>query len=624
MSGPRAPVTLKDVVSTLGAPIQEEHAWALIFQSLTKMLEVTQEKMEAKCYLVKRLEELVITPDGEIHEDSFLRKEDNVARDEMTHLGAGIADLAVVVYDALEWELQLDGFARQLGQDLEDLITRMADGDDPEEQDEGIDLDEDEITFALCEDLFKSCKKHFSTVINPDEAKDHYRQVCKAMVATISDLSSMMSVIKTRRHSDLKELEMMEEKEWAGVFNMVMDELRTGVKLRKTTHEKSNIEFSMTPYEMLMDDIKSNKAVLKPPRRDLPEHVELAARDKIMNYIKSKPKLKPANERKLAELVIEETPVEKMMSDIRTGKARKSLRRSRRLSNSPLRLSGDQVACVKVNGKKLLVIDDDLQSSMLKFDSSPDNSADEVELDCSVFDSPPKSPILEESLNLQEFGSMRHKVVKAGLDRTGRFKEEELEEFITAARECVQCQETQFTWYRRPNCCFVCNHKVCNSCVTKMKFPKADPSEVPLSSLSLDSMEEASSSTLSDRFNFARRSLKVSPRRPEGPKFTRSKTLHKVEAKALQAKAATKETSSSQLKLTNETICLDCRTCLANLLPVGKKPRGSPSFTSAVGIHGKISPLGPSHKDIHQIQTKTIQKRRQEKPKHDIYLLPTY
>lgn len=156
-----APISLKDVVTTLCAPIQEEHAWALIYLGLKKMLEVSQEKMVEKCYLVKRLDDLVLSPDGTIHEDSFVKKNDSRERVEMTNLGVGIADLAVVVYDALEWEL---GFERQLNQDLEDLISRIISVDDPEEQDEGIEICEDEIAFALCQDVFKSCKKHFSTV----------------------------------------------------------------------------------------------------------------------------------------------------------------------------------------------------------------------------------------------------------------------------------------------------------------------------------------------------------------------------------------------------------------------------------------------------------------------------
>ena len=94
MPSQRAPISLNDVVTTLCAPIQEEHAWALIYLGLKKMLEVSQEKMVEKCYLVKRLEDLVISPDGTIHEDSFVKKNDTQERVEMTNLGVGVADLA--------------------------------------------------------------------------------------------------------------------------------------------------------------------------------------------------------------------------------------------------------------------------------------------------------------------------------------------------------------------------------------------------------------------------------------------------------------------------------------------------------------------------------------------------
>ena len=77
-----------------------------------------------------------------------------------------------------------------------------------------------------------------------------------------------------------------------------MDELRNGVKLRNVSMTEKHKEFSMTPYEMLMEDIRSRKAVLKPP--NIPTHVEIAARDQIMSFIKSKPTLKPVSERKLA------------------------------------------------------------------------------------------------------------------------------------------------------------------------------------------------------------------------------------------------------------------------------------------------------------------------------------
>ena len=38
-----------------------------------------------------------------------------------------------------------------------------------------------------------------------------------------------------------------------------MNDLRNGVKLKKTNFTKTPIEYALTPYEMLMDDIRSRR-----------------------------------------------------------------------------------------------------------------------------------------------------------------------------------------------------------------------------------------------------------------------------------------------------------------------------------------------------------------------------
>ena len=38
-----------------------------------------------------------------------------------------------------------------------------------------------------------------------------------------------------------------------------MKNLREGVKLKKTNYTKTPIEYELTPYEMLMDDIRSRR-----------------------------------------------------------------------------------------------------------------------------------------------------------------------------------------------------------------------------------------------------------------------------------------------------------------------------------------------------------------------------
>ena len=45
--------------------------------------------------------------------------------------------------------------------------------------------------------------------------------MCQVLVSEVKDLSDLSSMVSKMEVSGLKELEVMEEKEWAGVFNMV-------------------------------------------------------------------------------------------------------------------------------------------------------------------------------------------------------------------------------------------------------------------------------------------------------------------------------------------------------------------------------------------------------------------
>ena len=89
-----------------------------------------------------------------------------------------------------------------------------------------------------------------------------------------------------------------------------MVELRNGIKLKKVTFSKTPTEYEMTPYEMLMADIRKKKK-LNPTR--IPPRVKTDAKDLILDFIRSRPPLKPAASRKLAPKVDDSTPMEKLM-----------------------------------------------------------------------------------------------------------------------------------------------------------------------------------------------------------------------------------------------------------------------------------------------------------------------
>ena len=65
-----------------------------------------------------------------------------------------------------------------------------------------------------------------------------------------------------------------------------MSQLRHGIKLKHVEYSKTPSEFSLTPYEMLMDDIRSAKVKLNHVEAR-PRPVSSDTRDKILEFIRS-------------------------------------------------------------------------------------------------------------------------------------------------------------------------------------------------------------------------------------------------------------------------------------------------------------------------------------------------
>ena len=89
-----------------------------------------------------------------------------------------------------------------------------------------------------------------------------------------------------------------------------MGELRRGIQLKKVTFSKTPSEFGLTPYEMLMSDIRK-RVKLNPTK--IPPKVKTDAKDIILEFIRSRPPLKKASNRKLAPRVKDTTPMEDLL-----------------------------------------------------------------------------------------------------------------------------------------------------------------------------------------------------------------------------------------------------------------------------------------------------------------------
>uniref|UniRef100_A0A671MM11 Protein spire homolog 1-like n=1 Tax=Sinocyclocheilus anshuiensis TaxID=1608454 RepID=A0A671MM11_9TELE len=138
--------------------------------------------------------------------------------------------------------------------------------------------------------LFSPLQLCTSHLPSPSDAPNHYQAVCRALYAETKELRTFLEKIKSAK----------EARFWV----QVMRDLRHGVKLKKVQERQYNplpIEFQLTPYEMLMDDIRSKRYKLRKVmvNGDIPLRLKKSAHEIILDFIRSRPPLNPVSARKL-------------------------------------------------------------------------------------------------------------------------------------------------------------------------------------------------------------------------------------------------------------------------------------------------------------------------------------
>uniref|UniRef100_A0A2K5EPG2 Spire type actin nucleation factor 1 n=1 Tax=Aotus nancymaae TaxID=37293 RepID=A0A2K5EPG2_AOTNA len=135
------------------------------------------------------------------------------------------------------------------------------------------------------------------------------------------------------------DLEELKNADWARFWVQVMRDLRNGVKLKKVQERQYNplpIEYQLTPYEMLMDDIRCKRYTLRKVmvNGDIPPRLKKSAHEIILDFIRSRPPLNPASARKLKptpprprslhERILEEIKAERKLRPVSPEEIRRS------------------------------------------------------------------------------------------------------------------------------------------------------------------------------------------------------------------------------------------------------------------------------------------------------------
>ncbi|XP_008057122.1 protein spire homolog 1 isoform X1 [Carlito syrichta] len=243
--------------------------------------------------------------------------------------------------------------------------TVEADGSNDEgyeAAEEGLEDEEDEkrkiSAIRSYRDVMKLCAAHLPT---ESEAPNHYQAVCRALFAETMELHTFLTKIKSAKEN-LKKIQEMEKSDdsstdldelktadWARFWVQVMRDLRNGVKLKKVQERQYNplpIEYQLTPYEMLMDDIRCRRYTLRKVmvNGDIPPRLKKSAHEIILDFIRSRPPLNPASARKLKptpprprslhERILEEIKAERKLRPVSPEEIRRSKLAIRPLSMS--------------------------------------------------------------------------------------------------------------------------------------------------------------------------------------------------------------------------------------------------------------------------------------------------
>ncbi|XP_029290414.1 protein spire homolog 2 isoform X2 [Cottoperca gobio] len=326
-------LSLEEVLKSYEQPINEEQAWAVCYQCCSGLR--VPRPPAGRFSGVKDTSSILLHRDGTLSLQQEPRQNDDTDGPPPPPAAERqlVQSLGVAIYQALDWGLD-ESEERELSPQLEHLIERMA-GDDQGEEgvstagngttDEGYSGQEEEeeeeeeqegVMRPVCtfRQVITLCA---SRLANPSLAPEHYLAVCRALfvetlelqtfLIKIRDAKQMLKKITTEEALEDKstaELDTLKHKDWGRLWVQLMKDLRQGVKLKKVQEQPFNLlptEFSLTPFEMLMQDIRTRKFQLRKVMADgdIPTIVKRNAHELILDFIRSRPPLKPVSERSL-------------------------------------------------------------------------------------------------------------------------------------------------------------------------------------------------------------------------------------------------------------------------------------------------------------------------------------
>ncbi|XP_060760734.1 protein spire homolog 1 isoform X2 [Neoarius graeffei] len=365
-SGDGEDLCLEEILSLYAQPINEEQAWAVCYQCCQFFSQFKRRRRNSHSHSQSQSRSDVYRKiegpgDVRICKDGTIKVHHRNISDKYTPHNSStevIESLGIMIYKALDYGLK-ENEERELSPPLEqliDLMTNMAnmevdacpdEGYEANEEDEGEEEQTEVSSIRGYRDIMTLCTSHLPS---SSDAPNHYQAVCRALYAETKELRTFLEKIKNAKENlrrmevgtpeePVRDLNELQNDDWARFWVQVMRDLRNGVKLKKVQERQYDplpIEYQLTPYEMLMDDIRSKRYKLRKVmvNGDIPPRLKKSAHEVILEFIRSRPPLNPVSARKLKphpprppslhERILEEIKAERKLRPVSPDMIRRS------------------------------------------------------------------------------------------------------------------------------------------------------------------------------------------------------------------------------------------------------------------------------------------------------------
>uniref|UniRef100_A0A8C8ZKB8 Spire type actin nucleation factor 2 n=1 Tax=Prolemur simus TaxID=1328070 RepID=A0A8C8ZKB8_PROSS len=329
-------LSLEEVLRAYEQPINEEQAWAVCFQGCRGLRGARGRRR------IRDTADILLRRDGSVGARPAPAEPATMVPPASSEAQM-VQSLGFVIYRALDWGLD-ESEERELSPQLERLIDLMANSDredpscaaadegygGPEEEEEAEGSPRAVRTFAQA---MRLCAARLT---EPRGARAHYQAVCRALFVETLELQAFLARVREAKEMLQKlredepqvekpqvELDSLGHTDWARLWVQLMRELRHGVKLKKVQEQEFNplpTEFQLTPFEMLMQDIRARNYKLRKVMvdGDIPPRVKKDAHELILDFIRSRPPLKQVSERRLRPLPQKQRTLhEKILEEIK-------------------------------------------------------------------------------------------------------------------------------------------------------------------------------------------------------------------------------------------------------------------------------------------------------------------